>query len=186
MVQLLDARSDLKRAVVPRLGELHVTMAALRALDASMMNSDIDDAWIETDVYGSATTEQILKCTNYKRALRTHTYSYEALYEMALKEVFIDTLLLKEVCLTATVGVEAACCLGSKHTNVESVMQANTTLPEALTSADVFTVIHEWEKQRSKNAMFRAMMNYRHRVEAILFFVAATRNTYLELHFQAR
>ncbi len=54
VVQLLDARPDLKRKVVPRLGELHVVMAALRALGASMENSGIDDAWIEADVYGSA------------------------------------------------------------------------------------------------------------------------------------
>ena len=33
--------------------------------------------------------------------------------------------------------------------------------------------------------MARAMMNFLHRVEAILFFVVATRNTYLELHLQA-
>ena len=44
VVQLLDARPDLKRTVVPRLGELHVTMSALRALGASMENSSIDDA----------------------------------------------------------------------------------------------------------------------------------------------
>ena len=58
VVQMLDARPDLKRTVVPRLGELHVTMAALRALGASMKNSDIGDAWIEADVFGSATTSR--------------------------------------------------------------------------------------------------------------------------------
>lgn len=60
-VQLLDARVDLKRKLVPRLGELHAVMAALRALGTSIENSGIDDAWIEADVYGSATTRQILK-----------------------------------------------------------------------------------------------------------------------------
>jgi len=84
VVQLLDARPNLKRTVGPRLRELHVVMAALRALGASMENSGTDDAWIEADVYGSATTRQILKCTHYKRALHAHTYSYIALYEMAL------------------------------------------------------------------------------------------------------
>ena len=64
--------------------------------------------------------------------------------------------------------------------------QPNTILLEALTSADVITVFHEWEKQRSKNAMFESMINDLHRVEAIRFIVAATRNTDLELHLQAR
>jgi len=35
-------------------------------------------AWIEADVYGSATTRQILKCTHYKRSLHAHIYSYRA------------------------------------------------------------------------------------------------------------
>ena len=49
VVRLLDARPDLKHTVVPRLGELHVAMAALRALGASTEYSGIDDAWIEVD-----------------------------------------------------------------------------------------------------------------------------------------
>jgi hypothetical protein len=147
VVQLLDARPDLKRIVVPRLGELHVVMAALLALCTSMDDSGIDDAWIEADVYGSATTRQILKCTHYKRALRAHKYSYAALYEMALDEVFKDNPQLKEVYLEATEGVEAACSEVSKHTKVESVKQANTILLEALTIADVITVFKEWENR---------------------------------------
>ncbi len=63
-VQLLDSRPNLKKEVVPRLGELHAVMAALRALGTSIENSGIDDAWIEADVYGSVTTRQILKCSH--------------------------------------------------------------------------------------------------------------------------
>jgi hypothetical protein len=70
VVQLLDARPDLKNTVVPRLGELHVAMAALRALGAPKENSGIDDAWIEADIYVYATTRHILKCTHYKHTLR--------------------------------------------------------------------------------------------------------------------
>jgi len=162
VVQLLDARPDLKRTVVSRLGELHVVMAALHALGASMENSGIDDAWIEAYFYGSATTRQILKCTHYKHALHAHTYSYVALYKMALEEFFRDNPQLKEVCLKATERVEAACSEGSKHKKAESVKQANTTLLEDLSTADVITVFQEWEKKRSNNAMFKAMMNYLH------------------------
>ena len=39
-------RPDLKRKVVPRLDELHVAMAALRAIGVSMENAGIDDAWM--------------------------------------------------------------------------------------------------------------------------------------------
>jgi len=74
----------------------------------------------------------------------------------------MDNPQLKEVCLKATEGVETACSVGSKHTKVESVKQANTTLLEALSTADVITVFQELEKKRSNNTMFKAMMNYLH------------------------
>ena len=38
-------RPGLKSNVIPRLGELHVAMAALRAICVSMEKSGIDDAW---------------------------------------------------------------------------------------------------------------------------------------------
>ena len=41
-VQLVDARADLTGKVLPRLGELHVVMAALRALGSSIENSGTD------------------------------------------------------------------------------------------------------------------------------------------------
>ncbi len=65
VVQLLDSSPDLQVQFVPRIGELHVVMASLRALGTSIENSGIDDAWIEPDVYGSATTRQILQCKHY-------------------------------------------------------------------------------------------------------------------------
>ncbi|CAK6975646.1 hypothetical protein D5F01_LYC12211 [Scomber scombrus] len=141
-------------------------MAALRALGASMENSGIDDAWIEADVYGPATTRQILKCTHYKRALHAHIYSYVALYEMALEKFFKENSQLKDVCLKATEGVEAACSEG-KDTKAESTKQASSTLLEALT-AEVITAFQKWKEQKSRKAMFKAMMNYLHRVETIL------------------
>ena len=49
-------------------------MCALRALMSSIENSGIDDAWIESGVFGSATTRQILKYAHKKRSLRAHIY----------------------------------------------------------------------------------------------------------------
>ncbi|KAJ8364290.1 hypothetical protein SKAU_G00131210 [Synaphobranchus kaupii] len=173
VVQLLDARPDLKRTVVPRLGELHAVMAALRALGTSIENSGIDDAWIEADVYGPATMRQILKCTHYKRSLQAHIYSYVALYELILEEFFRENPQMKEDCWQATEQVDAACSEEDKSAKAESAKQANTTLLEALATAEVVKAFNEWEAQKAQNGMFRSIMNYLHRVETVLFFVAA-------------
>ena len=185
VVQLLDAKPDLKRTVVPRLGELHTVMADLRALGSSIENSGIDDAWIEADVYGTATTRQILKCKHYKRSLRAHIYSYVALYEMVMEEFFKENPQLKEVCWQATEQLEEACSEKDKSAKVQYAKQANTTLLKALTNAEVEREFKESEAQKAKNAMFRSIMNYLHRVETTLFFVAASRNADLALHLQA-
>jgi hypothetical protein len=84
-------------------------MAALRALGTSIENSGIDDAWIEADIYGAATTRQILKCSHYKRALRAHIHTYMALYELALEQFFVEMPHLKEVCSKPTEELQEAC-----------------------------------------------------------------------------
>ena len=85
--------------------------------------------------------------------------------------------------MEATEEVEAAWSEGDKCT--ESVKKVNTTLLQALTTAEVVKTFQDWETERSKNIMFKSMMNYIHRVETILFFVAASRNADLALHLEA-
>lgn len=180
VVQLVDSRPDLKGRVLPRLGELHVVMAALRGLGASIENSGIDDAWMEADVYGSATTRQILKCTHYKRSFRAHIYSYMALYEMAFEEFFRENPDLKDVGLAKTTEVEELCAKRSPH---ESMKCASAQLLQ--TVDDLLKRFKDWEIRKSENAMFKALMNYLHRVETIMFFVAASRNADLKLHLES-
>ena len=185
VAQLLDSRPDLKSKVVPRLGELHVVMAALRAICVSMENSGIDDAWMEADVYGSATTRQRLKCNHYKRTLRAHIYSYLAVYELALGEFFKEYPHLKDACLEPAEQLDHACGHVDKSTKAASVKKANTRLETAMCSANVMEEFQTWKQRRSKNTMFRATLNYIHRVGVVLFFVAASRNADMTLHLAA-
>ena len=76
--------------IVPRLSELHAIMAVMHGLGSSIEKSGVDDAWIETDVFGASTTQQILKVTHYKRALLAHIYTSTTLYEMVFKLFFED------------------------------------------------------------------------------------------------
>jgi len=154
-------------------------MVALRGLSASTENSGIDN------VYGSATMRQFLKCTHYKRSLQAHIYSYIALYEMAVEQFFQDNPLLKEVCLYATEEVQTACGEQDRTLKVELVQRASNCLLQVITEENLSEKFEEWEISRLENAMFKAMMNYLHRVEVILHFIAASRNADLNLHLQA-
>ena len=153
MVQLLDSKPDLQGQFVPRMGELHVVMVALRALGTSIENSGIDDAWIEAGVYGSATMRQILKCKHYKRSLHAHIYTYVALYEIVLEEFFKKNQHLKVGCVDATAEIQKACSEKNKHIKAESVKSANIHLLQTMTNADMMKKFQDWEAQRCKNAM---------------------------------
>lgn len=85
----IDARQDLKKKVMPRLFKLHAAMCAFCTLGTSIENSEIDDAWVEADVFSSATTRHILQCIyKYKRFLRVHILSSMALYEYDIEQLF--------------------------------------------------------------------------------------------------
>lgn len=137
---------------------------------------------MEADLYGSATTRHILKCTHYKRSLRAHVYSHMAVYELALEKFLEDNPHLKDLCLEATIQVEEA--VQNKGIKAESVKHANDHLQQVLTENGVIKKLHDWEGEKSKNAMFRSLMNYMHRVETNLYFVAASRNADLNLHLE--
>ena len=108
-----------------------------------------------------------------------------ALYELAIDQFLKDNLDLKDVCLEATAGIEEVCSVASKDTKAESMKQANAHLLQTLTQENVMKRLHDWEEHKAKNAMFRSMMNYLHRVETILYFVTASRNADLHLHLEA-
>ena len=94
---------------------------------------------------------------------------------MVLEEFFKENQHLKVECVDATAEIQKACSEKNKHIKAESVKSANIHLLQTMTNADMMKKFQDWEAQRCKNAMFKSMMNYLHRVETILFFVAASR-----------
>ncbi len=160
-------------------------MAALRALGTSIENSGIDEAWLEADVYGPATMRQILNCTNYKRSLSAHVYTYAALYEMALEEFFKENPQIDRVCAGSAKAIEVACTVTDKSERAQKVKEADITMKDVLRNHQIREQFEAWEEKKSENAMFKAMMNYLHRVEVILHFIEASRNADLQLHLEA-
>ncbi len=81
--------------------------------------------------------------------------------------------------------MENACSVENRRTKSVSVQQANGKLLQILTREKVMKRLQDWEAQNAKNAMFQSLWNYLHRVESILYFVAASRSGDLHLHLQA-
>lgn len=66
-----------------------------------------------------------------------------------------------------------------------TIKEVNAAFLDAMASDAVLETFEEWKKQKAHNAMFKSIMNYLHRVETILFFIASSRNADLSLHLQA-
>ena len=69
--------------------------------------------------------------------------------------------------------------------NLLLLFPQNAHLLHTLNQGNLMKRLQDWEAQKAQNPMFRSLMNYLHRVETILYFVAASRNADLHLHLQA-
>ena len=116
-----------------------------------------------------------------------HIHIYIALYELALEEFFMDMPHLKKICLELTKEIIEACTILTTDANEGSqcTKTANISLLQVLTNEGVIEQLKKWEYEKSSNAVFKAMFNYLHWVETILFFIEASRNADLALHLQA-
>ncbi len=156
-VQLLDSRPDLKKEVVPRLGELHAVMAALRALGPqwrilALMMHELRQMYmgpLQQDRSSSvATTREHSVHTSIRTWLCTNL-----LWNSSLQRCHI---------LTKSAQSQQRICRKHAPTHasgasdgLESIRIANSSLLQVLTNEDVIQQLKKWEGQKSSNAMFK-------------------------------
>lgn len=107
-----------------------------------------------------------------------------ALYEVALEQLFCEKPHLLAIGCKTTEDILQAFTGAEKSNRSESVRLAPDHLRQVLYE-DFFHQFEAWETEKSSYTVFKSVMNYLHRVESILFFVAASRNSDLALHLEA-
>ena len=70
-----------------RLGELHIVFAMLKVLGKYIIDSDLDDIFIETGIYGPTTFGQIIEGKHMKRCLEAYFTLYLALSTILFENV---------------------------------------------------------------------------------------------------
>ena len=73
--------------LIVRLGGLHTAMNFLRAIGQHMDGSGLAEVWKESGTLGAGTTDQVLAGKAYKKAMRAHKLTYQALWRMLLPEL---------------------------------------------------------------------------------------------------
>lgn len=64
------------------LGGFHTQMTFSKAIGKYLESSGINDIWVESDVFGQRTSENILKGKLWNHVIRAHKLSYEALWRV--------------------------------------------------------------------------------------------------------
>lgn len=80
-------QTDLQDKYILRPGELHTVMAMLRTIGSFIDNSGVDSAWIQSNIYGQSTCNQIINGNHVKRGLKAHIMTLLALFHL-YKDVF--------------------------------------------------------------------------------------------------
>lgn len=60
-------------------------MVALRTIGTAISNCGLDDAWVESGIYGPVTTGQILDSKHMKRAVEAHMVTLQAMFQLYLE-----------------------------------------------------------------------------------------------------
>ena len=55
-------------------------MVALRIIRTAISNCELDDAWVESGIYGPVTTGQILDSKHMERAVEAHMVTLQAMF----------------------------------------------------------------------------------------------------------
>ena len=85
VIKLQALRPDLYSKYLFRVGEFHTVLCTLRGIGSYIENSGIDDAWIESEMYGPTTCRQILEGKHMKRALDAHVTTLQVLFDLTLE-----------------------------------------------------------------------------------------------------
>ena len=83
----LQSRKEISDDVVFRLGELHSEFAMLKSIGKYIDNSGLDQAFIEAEIYGNATIEQIKGGKHMKRSFEAFRTLYVTLFQLYIEEL---------------------------------------------------------------------------------------------------
>ncbi|MES9879620.1 MAG: hypothetical protein ABW185_01920, partial [Sedimenticola sp.] len=169
--------------LVFRIGEMHTVLASLRAVGSFIEESGIDDAWMEADLYGSATTHQILEGRHMKRALNAHSITSSALSDMHLDAFLNSASECSQIdhsdILEAAIQENTAC---AKH-RYDELDGHHRSLANAIEAEELAEKLDKFDREmESRRPTFKFARDYMRFMTCIFLFIRATREGNWNLH----
>ena len=172
----LQSRNEVNCNFVFRPGELHIVFAFLHAIGIYIEGSGIDQIFVDANVYGYVTVEQIMKAKHMKRGMEAYTALYLTFHKLYLKEFFnkfphmeekLSSLLLISVIL-----------MNQIHMTIYAAIMM--MFPNLITGKEIFEFLERFDGQLHHQPRF--LRNCMQKYEILLLFVRATRQGIWNLH----
>ena len=84
LMELKWANADYQNCLVVRLGGLHTLMTFMGVIGKHVQSSGLMEAWIEANVLGPKTAEQVLHGKSYARGMRVHKITLQSMWRLLL------------------------------------------------------------------------------------------------------
>ena len=83
------AKPEYQDFLIVRLGGLHIAMNFLQIIGKHVQGSGLLEAWIESNIFGPGTAEQVMSGKSYARGMRGHKLTLQALWRLLVPKLLI-------------------------------------------------------------------------------------------------
>lgn len=158
LFELKWAVPEYQEKLVVQLGGHHISMCFLKTIGDHMKGSGLVDSWVESGLLGPNADENVMNGKAYKRAMRAHKITLQALWRMLVP-------LLLRSCERTNAD------LARQISHLLSSVQHVNGLITSLKSPEFQTVFDEFVVQKSQeNVNFKFWWNYMEMVSTLLDF----------------
>lgn len=164
--------------VIIRLGGFHTALNFLRCIGQHYADSGLKDIWMDSGLYSDCTAGKILEGKHWKRAVRAHKLTFEALWRCLWPKLAECYPADK----AATKALESIVTCFEK----KDVQAATSLLPQVTTHMiQLAQHLAHFEDGCPENAMLVYWMQYMRMVSTLLSFIRAEREGNWSLHLSS-
>lgn len=158
-------------------------MAVLRCIGVFAENSGLDMAWIQSGLYGSATTSAILLGKHVRRGIEAHLISLQALFSQYMEEFYAQNPTLKDDIHRSLTNLQDAFC--SSTGKKESIMKTIQQFQQILDSKNTYAKMEAFDEKLKSVPSAKAMLLYMEMVMDLCLFIKSVRTGNWQLHLSS-
>eukprot|EP00112_Aurelia_sp_Birch-Aquarium-sp1_P026470 Seg940.1 transcript_id=Seg940.1/GoldUCD/mRNA.D3Y31 product="hypothetical protein" protein_id=Seg940.1/GoldUCD/D3Y31 len=162
--------TDYKTKLIPRLGGLHISMNFLKVIGKHMAACGLYEAWIESGILGPGAAELVFSGKAYKKAMRAHKQSIQALWRILIPKFFKELAQINNDLYESICSIQGDC---DKIAGLVAMIQGDTY-------KKIFAEFIESECE--KNVNFHFWWGYMEMVSILLMFTRAQREGNWDLY----